>query len=198
FGAFWSLFELRILKNEWLDDDSKLGRLWNAVCDVDKCNIAGLSVEECKTYLFKKYRSPTPIRQYMLESFCQLGMKNAMDLSGLREIADALETSLVVVKSAVPKSPELSVLLFNIVYSLLDEKTRLNYWMQSPSGDGNPSDLASYIERMMRALCAHQVATSSVAGYLESDEPLSCHCCGEQGHVVKNCPKRKAKRCFKC
>ena len=198
FLGFWWYFERRIVNHPHLSEISKLSRLYTALCQHDRDATINLSLEECKEYLFKKYRSEEAIRECVVEGFAFRGMKSSLDRECLCTIIDKLERYKNLVKSAEPDAVSgLTRELFSIVYAKLDEKTQMNYWSQASARRGNLDDMLQYLYRAKSAIYGHKWAMSWIPEYAVEKSP-NCYYCGEPGHIVKRCPKRKSAICFKC
>ena len=198
FLGFWWYFERRIVNHPQLSEFSKLSRLYTALCQHDRDATINLSLEECKEYLFRKYRSEEAIRECLVEGFAFRGMKSSLDRECLCTIIDKLERYKNLVKSAEPDAvPALTRELFSIVYAKLDEKTQMNYWSQASARRGNLDDMLQYLYRAKSAIYGHKWAMSWIPEYAVEKSP-NCYYCDEPGHIVKRCPKRKSAICFKC
>src|SRR5690606_36814118 len=98
FYPFWLIFRERVIKNDRLDDVEKRSRLYQALCDVDRINTAGLSLKETEQYLNRRYRSENTVRTFLQQRFLSVQMKHPKDVEGAQQLADTLEICMQVLK----------------------------------------------------------------------------------------------------
>src|SRR5699024_12040745 len=90
----------------------------------------------------------------------------------------------------------------------------MNYWIVAASRSSDPESLAKYVDTIIHSMLSDQVAKMSVGEPRNSscvrrsngDEKASgtraeqrkCFYCKQEGHWIKQCPKKLTMECFSC
>src|SRR5699024_6206813 len=90
----------------------------------------------------------------------------------------------------------------------------MNYWLVAASRSSDPERLAKYVDTIIHSMLSDQVAKMSVGGPRKSAgfsrscgddkasrtwaEQRECFYCKQEGHWIKECPKKLTMECFNC
>ena len=219
FRSFWIKVEADIVNNNALSLDERLRFLWDAVASDDIDLVVGLTIDETKDFLMKKYNSAIAIRQLMIEKIRGLAIHNEYDLAGLKKLSVTAEKLYLAVKFCNEKDALLPE-LFDLIYNQLPRKLGMSMLKKC-----NPKDMSKVnvffeakIELLVNSSLSYKphlnqkspMSSSKNTAFKDKDtfskkddttqkkdEPM-CHFCHQPGHFLRDCKDLAIYECKRC